>query len=183
MIHDYKGPKISFDCTKCGRCCEKLIKSPLESSSSIFLSKTESKLFPTNTIEPFWGRGKDSQEVEVISFQVSVEPCPHYDSQNKECKIYEKRPLACRRFPLMPSYNPNKTQVAEGEDCQFIEELERQRGILNYYFSPKSFNAPTCWSALRMLMELTNRMQLDAQLLGMNLYKYDLKNKSWIYIQ
>ena len=81
----------------------------------------------------------------------------------------------------MFSNSPTDTNVAEGSECKFIEETEKKLGyLLNYTFTPKTFIAPDCWKALQKEIQNSGTNQLDASLLNMNLYTFNLDTGIWV---
>jgi len=180
MYPDYQGEPIIFECLRCGLCCRELINVPKGYAKSISLTKEEAKLFPSENVSPSLGCGTSGFNVNIAKYQINTEPCPHFNDENKECRIYEKRPLACRRFPLMHSNSDTVTNLAEGVDCKFIEELEAKLGYaLNFTFTPDTFIAPDCWASLREEIRMNMINMIDAQSPGMNVYSYDLKKGGW----
>ena len=73
----------------------------------------------------------DKKPTTIIYYQLILADCPHLSEKN-ECKIYEKRPLICRVFPVHPDLNrvvilPKCPQIAKywtkaGEMCPVIIE-------------------------------------------------------------
>ena len=96
--------KIKFKCLKCGKCCRYLhVKVEGTGTVGLFLLPNERKLFLSYQIRPLYGaglKGKSRPRPEVIyAYQIVQNRCPHLTEQNL-CAIYEKRPIACRAFPL-----------------------------------------------------------------------------------
>lgn len=96
--------KIKFECLKCGECCRNLhIKVEKIGTIGLFLLPNELGLFPAETVVPLYGaglKGKSRPRPEVIyAYQILQNVCPHLTEENL-CDVYDRRPLACRAFPL-----------------------------------------------------------------------------------
>jgi Fe-S-cluster containining protein len=143
------------------------------------LTKNEVKLFPRDIVSPSFGRGKNASNIYAITrWQINVNVCP-FLMQNNECKIYEKRPLTCRRFPLM-SLDIMRTRIAYAKGCSFVDKIEKELGYeLDYLFSPDTFIAKESWEALRTEIRLMELNNFDAESQGMDIFTYNLKTKQW----
>jgi len=171
---------IRFDCLKCGRCCHMLINENNGIQKGLELTKDEVKMFPAKMVSPSFGRGKTLDSIYVITrYQLNVEKCPFIKKDNT-CKIYEKRPISCRRFPLMFSSDAHICNIAIGINCKFIEKIEEHLGYeLNYLFTPEKFIAKKCWQALETEIRLKENSYIDAKLDNMDIFSYDLKTNKW----
>lgn len=177
----YNKTPIKFSCLKCGQCCRTLLKENKGIITGLELTPSEAKKFPSNILHPRYGRGKTENSIsKITTYQISTDICPHLG--NGACKIYNERPLSCRRFPLMHS-SENITNVALGKDCSFIENLETKLGYkLNYLFSRSTFIDYNCWDALTTNNRLMEIDDIDSQLEGMNIFEFNLKNMKWLKI-
>ncbi len=177
----YRKDPIDFYCQRCGLCCEKLFHAVHGIQKSISLTEEEAKQFPSNTIKPERGLGTSITDIRcIISYQVSVEPCPHYDGIENKCNIYQNRPLTCQRFPLVYAGDPFLAGVVEAIDCTFIAETESSKKYkLNGYFTEKNFKAPNCWEALEKEYDHQYDIELLATIDRLNRYRYDLKTNTW----
>ena len=177
-LPDYSGSKILFECFQCGRCCRDILKHAMGSLKGPYLSREEAELFPPNSVSPSIGRGHDVDHITVTRYQINQADCPHLIEDN-QCQIYDKRPLVCRRFPLMWS-SGNVTNIAHGDDCKFISRMESQLGYnLYYYFRKHSFVCKSCWAAHDKELALIKLHGFDAAMLEMNLYSFDLWHREW----
>jgi len=113
---------VVFECQKCGYCCQHLIEKINGIINGLFLTNKETKLFPRELISPQKAIGVERPK-RIISYQLNIDTCPHINERN-ECKIYDKRPLACRAFPYeIVGHKPTVSvkcpvignQMAEGE--------------------------------------------------------------------
>jgi len=88
-------PKFVFTCQRCGRCCEQ------EQGIAVYLSDIE-RWAKNGTIYQVFPGLSISMDPESISIRLETEEgrCKMYNSESKECSIYEDRPLACRAYPL-----------------------------------------------------------------------------------
>jgi Fe-S-cluster containining protein len=89
---------LTFKCLQCGSCCKGLLSDLNLPKRGLTLTANESKLFPKELISPQMAIGTRKPET-IILYQLNVNDCPFLDANNK-CKIYAKRPLICRSFPL-----------------------------------------------------------------------------------
>jgi len=91
-----------FQCLQCGRCCTKLIKEGQGTRKGLPLFPRERNNFSKGIIKPHIGIGKKptDRKFRIIAYQMIENICPHLE--NKICKIYDNRPVACRAFPLYP---------------------------------------------------------------------------------
>jgi len=94
-----------FECLRCGSCCRDLIIKELGCSMGLFLMPHETSLFPSEIVSPMWRLGS-----EIKNYQLNVNVCPHLTEDN-QCKIYSKRPVICRAFPLTLHVNPLTHQI------------------------------------------------------------------------
>lgn len=172
---------IRFKCQKCGHCCRKLYHVADGVYKGLTFFPDELDLFPRDLIFPSAGLGKSREKIESIrEYQLNAHICPHID-ENNYCKIYINRPLSCRRFPLIPITH-SEAGVALGRDCMFIEKIESEIGELNQVFTPKTFIYEEGWLSVKRIYEKIELMYIDAQLLGLKIYTYDLAYKKWILL-
>ena len=178
FMERYSGTLINFKCLRCGECCKNLIHEVEGMLKGPSLWPDEIHLFLKNTISPSYGIGKTSDSVNgIYMYQLNIDDCPHLTT-SKECKIYDKRPLSCRVFPLI-GIDLNLAFLAKNRDCNFINQTERKLGSLDFIFTPKFFSAPDCWKALnRNLRKIFNK-QIDARLMGLHIFSYNLKTQKW----
>jgi Fe-S-cluster containining protein len=172
--------KIKFKCHKCGRCCDNLFKEEFEITNGLALSPDETSLFPPELISPSkgFGVGRVGPRI-IVSYQLNVKTCPHL-SENGNCNIYEKRPTVCKVFPLI-SIGPLGTNLAQPEDCLFVEKLENKIGSLGNFvrLTPKNFKAPEAWNALaKMNARANGSFQANIEDARM-LWSFDLKDNQW----
>jgi len=89
---------IIFECKRCGTCCRNLVEDFNGISSGLFLTSKETRLFSSKLISPKIALGVDKPKRNV-AYQLNVSICPHINERN-ECRIYDRRPLACKSFPF-----------------------------------------------------------------------------------
>ena len=113
----------------------------------------------------------DKKPTNIILYQLNLSECPQINEKN-ECKIYEKRPLICRAFPVRPTFGrsiilPRCPQVGkyfagEGTMCPvFIDDDKIEEAV-----SQIILNALT-WKQKCMQERL-------------KLWIFDLATKQWI---
>lgn len=128
----------TFKCAKCGFCCKTLLTEEHGMVMGLSLTEEETKLFNPKLIAPFSAIGNKEPET-IIFYQLTLAQCPHINEKN-ECRIYEKRPLICKVFPITPKLDkvtitPRCTQVGksftgEGEMCPLIFDNAEQEEAL-----------------------------------------------------
>ncbi len=170
---------VRFKCLKCAQCCRNLFKDYNGITQGLGLSLEEINLFSDNLILPQAGIGWGiSGPKHITGYQLNVNTCPHL-SENKSCRIHEKRPAVCRAFPLISA--GIDTLVADSDDCTFVREIEKKIGLLDNIFplTQKKFEAPNEWQAIStintQLMNPIINHPNDAQVLWL----FDLKTKEW----
>jgi len=92
-----------FKCLQCGKCCSSYQGNKSSSKrTGISLFPKERKLFPEDSIKPQVGIGRKptDKKFRIIAYQMIEDTCPFL--KHNKCVIYEKRPIACRSFPLYP---------------------------------------------------------------------------------
>lgn len=91
-----------------------VVETPM-GKAGMLLKPSEAFLFPE--VEPMWrSRGK------VLACQMALEPCPHWRDNN--CAIYERRPLACRSYPIV---HIGHEGVLLESTCPVTDEIVGQR--------------------------------------------------------
>jgi len=133
-----------FVCTGCGVCCRKIVITNDYGTFGLYLEPQETKLFPKWHVEPFWGFGvkgrRRNRPKFVGAYQFTGEQCPYVTKQN-ECRIYERRPLVCRAYPLSLFFIRDKEGKVHAEmdnRCPVInkrfpeEQIELPHGGLDY---------------------------------------------------
>jgi hypothetical protein len=78
--------KDSFQCQKCGKCCEEGSGVALWPHEFKRIQRLKKHIFRYITYLNNW--------------HVLKMPCVFYNKRSHKCKIYDKRPIACRLYPL-----------------------------------------------------------------------------------
>lgn len=144
-----KKPKFSFNCTKCGHCCEERGPIPLVLDDLLRWAKNDvvASMMPylkfiktdLGTIDLVLDQKNDNPYGLKLDPTVKKEntdsktlTCPFYNKESKLCVIYENRPLSCRTYPL--EYDGSQFLVIDSENCPGIgngsntkEELKNLR--------------------------------------------------------
>jgi len=174
----YKGKPIKFTCLRCGHCCRTLIKENNGIITGLSLSPSEIKYFPKEGIIPSLGKGKDKNNIsKIIRYQLIGNICPNLETN--KCKIYENRPLFCKRFPLQSSMYL-LAHIADRTDCKFVEQIEiKLKTELRDAFSPSTFEDKGCWEALQTEIHYGKNVAIDAELEGLSLFHFNSKTNNW----
>lgn len=93
-----------FECLRCGKCCDKILRNTHGVTVGLYLRPTEVKLFEDypSAVVPYIGIAENGsgEPEKVICYQMATEPCPLYDVDAKRCMRYDSRPVACRAYPM-----------------------------------------------------------------------------------
>lgn len=106
---------MKYNCVQCGKCCRNL---NANGEFGLFLLPDEVLNFPSSRIIPCLGKGKtpNHSSFKIMAYQLIDKICPHL--QGKLCGIYEKRPLACKKYPYkIDNYIGKKTLVSINPGC------------------------------------------------------------------
>lgn len=114
----------TFECLRCGRCCERIIAEVLgDIKFGLCLFPGEEKLFEAfpDAILPHIGLRKRAGKprVEVVCYQMIQAPCPLYDRVNKTCTRYDERPRVCRSYPFSGMFDGYSLE----QHCAWVKEL------------------------------------------------------------
>ena len=162
-----------FICVQCGECCRNLLTEQYGLKLGLFLFPAECKLFPSGDIAPLYGygvKGRSRPRPAVIGFyQYTRNICEHLTPDNK-CSIYEKRPLACRAFPV--EWTPEGIHL--DRTCRFIRE-HLEEGETFIAVPAKLFPA----DVLIAETKITNAILAYARAYEVG-WTYDLRTKRWV---
>jgi len=113
-----KPKKFVFNCTKCGKCCEKWDEIPVYIDDLIRWNKDGSlpyvmQFLQIKEVGPYnisivLKRNKDAPN------DPNPSGCPLYDYNNKICNLYSSMPIFCAAYPL--AYNGTKYYLVD-TDC------------------------------------------------------------------
>jgi Fe-S-cluster containining protein len=156
--------EIIFYCTKCGICCNSLLENIDGIVNGLHLTEKETRLFQPELVSPQTAIGFGKPE-KIISYQLNVAVCPHLGQKN-ECRIYEKRPLACQSYPIHVNGLDVKcpqigSVIKEGEfcECEFSEIEKKAVEKINRYY-------------LNRTKEYFEK--------GAKLWRFDLSTRKWV---
>jgi len=82
-------------CEQCGRCCSNHRAGTGESGLTLF--PDEIHLFPEDKVRPHLAKGVDAP-TNIFTYQYTDNVCMHL--VDNLCKVYDDRPLMCRKFPV-----------------------------------------------------------------------------------
>lgn len=141
-----------FACLKCGTCCNRALSEKLQgvreapyfkdkfqfcyARTFLPLFDWEVSLFPVGSVLPHTViYDQNNDETIVIDFTLNVDTCPHL-SDERVCKIYDKRPVICRFFPC-PYGDAGKLDASQNVSSAFglckaempAKELNRKLGF------------------------------------------------------
>lgn len=113
----------TFECLKCGRCCERIVIEQEGIPVGLCLLPGEQKVFEAfpGVVVPYVGLRKRAGKlrVEVVCYQMVQAPCPLYDRTRRQCTIYSHRPATCRAYPFSNIYNGYSVE----QHCRWVKEL------------------------------------------------------------
>ena len=128
------------------------------------LTKKETALFESKDVAPQFAIVPIEQK-RIVFYQMKTSPCPHLNSQNK-CRIYEKRPLICRSFPIMADYISSRCKVFS----------KRKPGQIYQDVYPMIEMKEASKKISRYVMENFGK-ELKT---GVQEWEYDLASRKWI---
>ena len=106
-----------FRCQHCGRCC-------YTPGAGLFLEEEDFE-----RIARFLGSKKKLKALckydKALDAWVLRQPCPFYDEDKMECKIYEIRPLTCTKYPLHPPLQEMPYNLAVDAFCPAARQLAK----------------------------------------------------------
>ncbi|VVB64623.1 Putative zinc- or iron-chelating domain protein [uncultured archaeon] len=108
----------TFKCERCGRCC-------YTPGAGLYLEKEDFE-----KIAEHLGSKKKLRSLcrydKDLKAWVLRQPCPFYDTENKECRIYEIRPLTCTKYPLHPPLREMPYNLAVDAFCPGARDLAKE---------------------------------------------------------
>jgi len=107
-------PRFVFNCQKCGQCCEKDWK------IKIFFDDLE-KWIRDGTIYRILSNLVVIEDDNITTIQLERKDhrCTMYDSERKECLIYNNRPIICNAYPLKWD---GKSYLIRDEECSGLNK-------------------------------------------------------------
>ncbi|MCL7474664.1 MAG: YkgJ family cysteine cluster protein [Methanosarcinales archaeon] len=138
MNEETKTPKFIFNCTECGKCCERDVIIYIDDIRDWIEHGLMYTVLPVLSIVGEYGSvamqlDKQTQDERIV--------CALYDLENNSCTLEDNRPLSCRSFPL--GYN-GKNYIVVDMDCPGLgqgsmtaEQLARMREIAKSDYESK----------------------------------------------
>lgn len=118
-MSDQKKQKFIFECTKCGNCCAERGPIPITfwdlklwGSKGVvdnFLPYLQLFKNPKGFIDLILAQENYSEE----TTDNVDKKCPLFNSETKECLVFDIRPLSCRTYPL--EYDGSQYQIVDVE--------------------------------------------------------------------
>ncbi len=153
VVSEKPKAKFTFKCTRCNKCCDARGPIPITMWDLEFWARNNvlANFLPyleiynkpdggsdliLKPLPPPKKEGEEDTKPEDPFSPVPIEElldekCPLYNSEQKQCLIYENRPLSCRTYPL--EFDGNKFSVVDvdcpgiGEEGMTKEELKEMR--------------------------------------------------------
>jgi Fe-S-cluster containining protein len=148
-FYHYEG--IYFKCVQCGNCCHEDV--PLEDF------ELETGLFPDTKTESLYSYSWTGKFIN----KKDGEPCPFMNLETKKCKIYEQRPLICRKYP----FAENVARYWERNAFIFyVDNLDNDRACKGYHIGKMK---------ITHLKPFVRNLKLCLRRTQYNAEKYDLK--------
>ena len=124
---------MEFECKKCGYCCKTLLEYKRGVLMGLaLLTEEEKKLFDEKNITPAFAFGKEDIPIQIASYQLNLAKCP-YINENNRCKIYDKRPLVCRAYPVTSNIGRNVADLKCPQVGKYSETELRQLMFSDMY--------------------------------------------------
>lgn len=168
-----------FECKRCGACCKNMFDRAGESVFGMMLLPEERELFPGN-VKPYMAAGTKGRRRErpkkVFAYQMTLDTCPHLTESNV-CSIYDKRPLACRAFPIVGRgmLSTKCPEIGADNPSEMPRPLLRSGNV-------SDGNLPI---AREMPADMVNANQIISMHIRQNvgdLWEYNLKTDRWIKV-
>jgi len=157
-----------FECNECGYCCKTLLQYKEGFLRGLaLLTEEEKKLFDEKDVSPALGLGKEGSPVQIASYQLNVAKCPHIDENNR-CKIYDKRPLVCRAFPINATIRGKAVAALECPQVGKYNERELLQLMFSDPYEEAINKVNDCIERLRRKYGKKKRLM-----------RFDLKTKKW----
>lgn len=176
--------KFIFNCTKCGKCCEKWEEIPIyledlqrwvnDGSIYYVLSFLQVIDSAPNAVEivmrkdssvPMPNTNKEEQQKDL---EDNPSGCPLYDYENKICNLYHSMPIHCAAYPL--AYNGKKYYLVD-KDCPGLghgqmtkEKLQLARTRAEAHYNAK--NSSKSVIPVLYTLILTNIMKKSQEAMG-----------------
>ena len=101
--------------------------------TGISLFPWEKHQFPEENIQPSLGLGEtpDSPEFKTILHTYHSQTCTHL--QDKECTIYQQRPLVCRSYPFRVTHQGDETIYLVAPECTTIQGWPEKNTVDVHY--------------------------------------------------
>lgn len=138
--------------------------------SGLCLTEEEAKMFEPKLIVPYVAIG-DKKPTTVIFYQFILSDCPHLNEKN-ECKIYEKRPLICKVFPI----NPNLNRVILVPKCPQIGKFGGKAGEM----CPVIIDDAVIEKASKEISIIFLSVQKECKEKGLKIWFFDLSTRKWV---
>jgi Fe-S-cluster containining protein len=111
-------PKFIFNCTNCGKCCERDVSVYLDDINEWMHHRMMYTVLPHLSIEGEYGSisiqlDKNTQDDRTV--------CALFDIEKQQCSIEDNKPISCRTFPL--GYNGTSYIVVD-LDCPGLGQGE-----------------------------------------------------------
>jgi Fe-S-cluster containining protein len=138
----------------------------------------EKDLFPSELVSPHVGIGwgNSSGPKYVVSYQLNVNDCPHLSAGNV-CKIYDRRPLVCRAFPLRLGQERD-TQIASA--CAFVEEVgKRVDSLSGSQLAKLRVMSGKELRAIDAMNRLIDKPLVEHPVDARVIWVFDLRSKAW----
>jgi Fe-S-cluster containining protein len=146
-----------------------------EETAGLSLFPEERELFPKPIVSPSIGIGKYpyDRDFKIIQYQVNVNVCPYLERIGGKgfCRIYERRPVACKSYPFT---------ISRFEKMQPVFEMEGScRANLTMNQNLRIFNEMESISETDAAIAEFRRMVSIMRVCG-TIWNFDLREKEWI---
>jgi Fe-S-cluster containining protein len=146
-----------FKCQQCGACCHKMPDSC--TYQYVFFSIPE-----YHNIKHLLTRADKKKFIPAKGGFNQAYPCTFYNENQKQCGVYERRPLVCRMYPLSANAN-NKVSLNINTFCPGAFEAAKviyqswYKVMNNKVVENMTFTCPICKEVIPDLKKLTEHLQ------------------------
>jgi Fe-S-cluster containining protein len=152
--------QMDFQCQRCGTCCQvadpiDIYPKDIRRLPSFFNNSKEEAIEEYTIPHP--------SEPDLWAFKIAA-PCRFYDELQKECKLYQARPMVCRCNPFL---SPDQIGLRAWRSTRIappqIKVIKELKGIWKSCSNPNSRTKKKLEKALAKMMqiEMTDHSQFQ----------------------
>lgn len=162
---------VKFECLRCSHCCSNLLIESNGILRGLALTPEETNLFPVDHVFPSVGIGIYGQPKKVVTFQLDLSRCPHLEGSL--CRIYDKRPIACRIYPF-ETPNQNLDTYIDRKCKWYRDKVVSTGERKNLMAKHEKVGIPE-----EVTQSLVKHFEIYGKILKNDCWIFDLNKKAW----